>query len=231
MLDAAQSWSEHNPMIGTRGVRLGVIKPGLYAMQVQALMEAAAERVRKGGKPVIEIMIPLTITQPELTLARRWCEEAIAEAKALAGKKGERALEVTIGTMIETPRACLRADDIALEADFFSFGTNDLTQMTLGFSRDDVEGRMMEAYLEHGLLKRNPFETLDEHGVGELVKLAAQRARKAKPGLKLGVCGEHGGDPESILIFRQAGLDYVSCSPFRVPIARLAAAQAVLAHP
>jgi pyruvate, orthophosphate dikinase len=231
LYEAAKSWHEFNPMLGTRGVRLGVIKPGLYAMQVQALMEAAAERVRKGGKPVIEIMIPLTITQPELTLARKWCEEAIAEAKALAGKKGERVLEVTVGTMIETPRACLRADDIALEADFFSFGTNDLTQMTLGFSRDDVEGRMMEAYLEHGLLKRNPFETLDEHGVGELVKLAAQRARKAKPGLKLGVCGEHGGDPESILIFRQAGLDYVSCSPFRVPIARLAAAQAVLAHP
>jgi pyruvate,orthophosphate dikinase len=133
--------------------------------------------------------------------------------------------------MIETPRACLRADDIALEADFFSFGTNDLTQMTLGFSRDDVEGRMMEAYLEHGLLKRNPFETIDEHGVGELVRMGAARGRKAKPGLKLGVCGEHGGDPESIVLFHAAGLDYVSCSPFRVPIARLAAAQAVLGSP
>src|SRR5690606_17777921 len=154
MLAAARAWSEQNPMLGTRGVRLGVLKPGLYAMQVRALMEAAAERARKGGKPIIEIMIPLTITQPELTLARQWCEEAIAEARETAGKKGEQAIEVTIGTMIETPRACLRADDIALEADFFSFGTNDLTQMTLGFSRDDVEGRMMEAYLEHGLLKR-----------------------------------------------------------------------------
>src|SRR5690606_34744365 len=231
LYEAAKAWHEFNPMLGTRGVRLGVLKPGLYAMQVRALMEAAAARVRKGGSPIIEIMIPLTITQPELTLARQWCEEAIAEAKAKAGKKGERALDVTIGTMIETPRACLRADDIALEADFFSFGTNDLTQMTLGFSRDDVEGRMMEAYLEHGLLKRNPFETLDEHGVGELVKLAATRARKAKPGIKLGVCGEHGGDPESIDVFRQAGPRYVCCSPFRVPIARLAAAQAVLAHP
>ncbi len=224
LYQAALAWHEFNPMLGTRGVRLGVVKPGLYAMQVRALMEAAAERVKKGGTPVIEIMIPLTITQPELTLARQWCEDAIDKAQ----KKVKKPLEVTIGTMIETPRACLRADDIALEADFFSFGTNDLTQMTLGFSRDDVEGRMMEAYLEHGLLKRNPFETIDVRGVGELVKLAAKRGRAAKPGLKLGVCGEHGGDPESITLFHEAGLDYVSCSPFRVPIARLASAQAVL---
>jgi pyruvate, orthophosphate dikinase len=133
--------------------------------------------------------------------------------------------------MIETPRAAIRADEIAEEAEFFSFGTNDLTQMTFGFSRDDVESRMMPAYLEAGLLKRNPFETIDVGGVGELVKLGAQRGRKARPGIKLGVCGEHGGDPESIDLFRQAGLDYVSCSPFRVPIARLAAAQAVIAHP
>ena len=140
LYDAAKSWHEFNPMLGTRGVRLGVIKPGLYAMQVRALMEAAAERVKKGGNPIIEIMIPLTITQPELTLARQWCEDAIAPRQ----KASKKPLEVTIGTMIETPRACLRADDIALEADFFSFGTNDLTQMTLGFSRDDVEGRMME---------------------------------------------------------------------------------------
>jgi pyruvate,orthophosphate dikinase len=226
LYEAAKSWHEFNPMLGTRGVRLGVVKPGLYAMQVRALMEAAAAQVKKGNDPIIEIMIPLTITQPELTMARGWCEEAIAEAQ----RKVKKPLEVTIGTMIETPRACLRADDIALEADFFSFGTNDLTQMTLGFSRDDVEGRMMEAYLEHGLLKRNPFETLDEHGVFELVQLAAARGRKAKPGIKLGVCGEHGGDPESIMLFHRAGLDYVSCSPFRVPVARLAAAQAVLAH-
>ncbi|MEY2462630.1 MAG: pyruvate, orthophosphate dikinase, partial [Acidimicrobiaceae bacterium] len=134
-----------------------------------------------------------------------------------------------IGTMIETPRAALRADEIAEESDFFSFGTNDLTQMTFGFSRDDVESRMMPAYLELGLLKRNPFETIDQSGVGELVKLGAQRGRKVKPDIKLGVCGEHGGDPESIELFYRAGLDYVSCSPFRVPIARLAAAQAVIA--
>jgi pyruvate,orthophosphate dikinase len=137
--------------------------------------------------------------------------------------------EITIGTMIETPRAALRADEIAEEADFFSFGTNDLTQMTFGFSRDDVESRMMPAYLEQGLLKRNPFETIDKSGVGELVFIAAKRGRSVKKHLKLGVCGEHGGDPESIDLFYQAGLDYVSCSPFRVPIARLAAAQAIIA--
>jgi pyruvate,orthophosphate dikinase len=225
LFEAAKQWHEFNPMLGTRGVRLGVVKPGLYAMQVRALMEAAAERVRNGGRPIIEIMIPLTITQPELTMARDWCQQAIDNAQKSTKKK----LDVTIGTMIETPRACIRADDIAVEADFFSFGTNDLTQMTLGFSRDDVEGRMMEAYLDYGLLKRNPFETLDDHGVGELVRLGAKRGRAKRPSLKLGICGEHGGDPESIQIFYDAGLDYVSCSPFRVPIARLAAAQAVLA--
>ena len=224
LYDAARAWHEFNPMLGTRGVRLGVVKPGLYAMQVRALMEAAAERVKKKGNPVIEIMIPLTITAPELALARQWCEDAIAEAQ----KTTKKPLAVTIGTMIETPRACVRADEIAAEADFFSFGTNDLTQMTLGFSRDDVEGRMMSAYLEQGLLKRNPFESIDVGGVGELVKLAAQRGRAAKPGIKLGVCGEHGGDPDSIVLFYEAGLDYVSCSPFRVPVARLAAAHAAL---
>src|SRR5947208_5154657 len=193
-------------------------------MQVRALMEAAAERTKKGGKPIVEIMIPLTVTREELALARGWTEEAIAEATKGAKKK----ITVLIGTMIETPRAALRADEIADESDFFSFGTNDLTQMTFGFSRDDVEGRMMSAYLEQGLLKRNPFETIDKTGVGELVRVAVERGRATKPGIKLGVCGEHGGDPESIQLFAEVGLDYVSCSPFRVPIARLAAAQAVL---
>jgi pyruvate,orthophosphate dikinase len=211
-------------MLGTRGVRLGVVKPGLYAMQVRALMEAAAERVRAGGKPVVEVMIPLTVTREELALARSWVEEAVAAAT----KGVKKPINVTIGTMVETPRAAVRADEIAEEADFFSFGTNDLTQMTFGFSRDDVEGRMMSAYLEQGLLKRNPFETIDKTGVGELVRMAVQRGRATKPGIKLGVCGEHGGDPESIQLFAEVGLDYVSCSPFRVPIARLAAAQAVL---
>ena len=224
LLSAAHSWHEFNPMLGTRGVRLGVVKPGLYAMQVRALMEAAAERVSAGGKPVVEIMIPLTVTREELGLARSWVESAIAEATKGLKKKPK----VIIGTMIETPRATIRADEIAEEADFFSFGTNDLTQMTFGFSRDDIESRMMPLYLEEGLLKRNPFETIDPDGVGELVHLGAERGRKTKPGLKLGVCGEHGGDPESIALFYDAGLDYVSCSPFRVPIARLASAQAVL---
>jgi pyruvate,orthophosphate dikinase len=221
---AARQWQEVNPMLGTRGVRLGVVKPGLYAMQVRALLEAATARVEDGGRPVIEVMIPLTVSREELALARSWVESAIAEAAG--GTAGS--LDVAIGTMIETPRAALRADEIAEVSDFFSFGTNDLTQMTFGFSRDDVEGRMMSVYLEEGLLKRNPFETIDGPGVGELVKLAAARGRQARPGLKLGVCGEHGGDPESIALFAEAGLDYVSCSPFRVPIARLAAAQAVL---
>jgi pyruvate,orthophosphate dikinase len=224
LYDAARAWHEFNPMLGTRGVRLGVVKPGLYAMQVRALMEAAASRAAKGGKPVVEIMIPLTVTREELGLARTWVEDAIEAATTGAKKK----INVTIGTMVETPRAAIRADEIAEESDFFSFGTNDLTQMTFGFSRDDVEARMMPAYLEAGLLKRNPFETIDPGGVGELVKVGAKRGRATKPSLKLGVCGEHGGDPESIQLFYDAGLDYVSCSPFRVPIARLAAAQAVL---
>jgi pyruvate,orthophosphate dikinase len=169
-------------------------------------------------------MIPLTVTREEMHEARTWVEDAITETTKGLRKKPE----VTIGTMIETPRAALRADEIAEESDFFSFGTNDLTQMTFGFSRDDVESRMMPAYLELGLLKRNPFETIDPSGVGELVKMGAARGRAARKGLKLGVCGEHGGDPESIAVFYDAGLDYVSCSPYRVPIARLAAAQAVI---
>ncbi len=224
-LAAAESWAEHNPMIGTRGVRLGVVKPGLYSMQVRALMAAAAELRKRGKNPIVEVMIPLTVSREEMHVARGWVQEAIDEAVKGLRKKPE----VTIGTMIETPRAALRADEIAEEADFFSFGTNDLTQMTFGFSRDDVESRMMPAYLEQGLLKRNPFETIDIDGVGELVKLGAQRGRAVNKKLKLGVCGEHGGDPESIALFYEAGLDYVSCSPYRVPIARLAAAQAIIA--
>jgi pyruvate,orthophosphate dikinase len=240
LYQAAQDWHEFNPMLGTRGVRLGVLKPGLYAMQVRALMEAALDRVAAGGKPIIEIMIPLTIGREEMALARSWVEEAVAAASrpavrsakttktATRARPGAAKVEVLIGTMIETPRAALRAADIAEEAEFFSFGTNDLTQMTLGFSRDDVEGRMMAAYLEKGLLPHNPFETIDAAGVGELVRMGVERGRSTRPGLKIGVCGEHGGDPESISLFAAAGLDYVSCSPFRVPIARLSAAQAVL---
>ncbi len=224
MLEAAESWSEHNPMIGTRGVRLGVIKPGLYAMQVRALLDAAAKLRDAGKKPVVEIMIPLTVTREEMALARSWVQEEIDAA--LVGMK--RKPHITIGTMIETPRAAIRADEIAEVSDFFSFGTNDLTQLTFGFSRDDVESRMMPAYLEQGLLKRNPFDSIDQTGVGDLVRMGAERGRSTKPDLKLGVCGEHGGDPESINLFYQAGLNYVSCSPFRVPIARLASAQAIV---
>jgi pyruvate,orthophosphate dikinase len=240
MYEAALSWRESNPMLGTRGVRLGVIKPGLYAMQVRALMEAARQRVADGGHPIVEIMIPLTVARAELALARGWVEDAVADVNkepAPRASRGARAgtarrgkLEVTIGTMIETPRAAMRAAEIAEVADFFSFGTNDLTQMTFGFSRDDVEGRMMDAYLELGLLPRNPFDVVDFDGVGELVRLGTERGRTTRPGLKVGVCGEHGGDPQSIGLFYDAGLDYVSCSPFRVPVARLAAAQAVLAE-
>ncbi len=246
LLDAARAWHEFNPMLGVRGVRLGVLKPGLYGMQVRALMQAALELSASGGHPIVEIMIPLTVSREEMAEARRWVEEALAEVEAkgvsrgrgraaakTAGRQGAGTpvgrVDVRIGTMVETPRAALRAAEIAEVAEFFSFGTNDLTQLTFGFSRDDVEGRMMGAYLEKGLLARNPFETVDADGVGELVRLGVQRGRATRPDLKIGVCGEHGGDPQSIEVFAAAGLDYVSCSPFRVPVARLAAAQALLA--
>jgi pyruvate,orthophosphate dikinase len=220
---AAREWQEVNPMLGTRGVRLGIMKAGLYKMQVRALVEAAVIRSEAGGTPIVEIMIPLVVTRAELAQVRRWVEEEVADVLA----RSSRPVEVLIGTMVETPRAALCADEIAHEADFFSFGTNDLTQMVFGFSRDDIEGRLMARYLEDGLLPRNPFETIDVNGVGQLVHMGAEKGRATRPGLKLGVCGEHGGDPESIQLFHAAGLDYVSCSPFRVPIARLAAAQAV----
>jgi pyruvate,orthophosphate dikinase len=237
LLDAAHAWSEVNPMLGTRGVRLGVLKPGLYAMQVKALLTAADIVANEGFQPIIEIMIPLVTTKEELTLARSWVEETIVQHGRLprttpdkqAGKARKISRpKVTIGTMIETPRAALVANELAEVSDFFSFGTNDLTQMTFGFSRDDVESRLMPQYLAAGLLKRNPFESIDVVGVGELVRMAVKRGRKTKRSLKLGVCGEHGGDPDSIAMFYAAGLDYVSCSPYRIPIARLACAQAII---
>jgi pyruvate, orthophosphate dikinase len=224
LLEVASHWQEVNPMLGTRGVRLGVVKPGLYAMQVRALLAAVADRVAAGGHPIVEVMVPLTLGPEELSLARSWIEDEVA-ATPVEGRA-----EVRIGTMIEVPRAALLAGELAEVADFFSFGTNDLTQMTLGFSRDDVEGRVMRPYLEQGLLPGDPFETIDVPGVGELVRIAVERGRAADPELKVGICGEHGGDPASIAFFLEAGLDYVSCSPFRVPVARLAAAQAVLAR-
>jgi len=226
LLAAARSWRETNPMLGTRGVRLAVLKPGLYAMQVRALIEAAIDRRRAGGNPIVEVMIPLTVSGAEMELARSWVLDALADT-ATAGEPDVE-VDVAIGTMIETPRAALCAEELAPHAEFFSFGTNDLTQMTFGFSRDDVEGRLMSAYLEQGLLVRNPFETIDVDGVGQLVRQAVAAGRSARPDLKIGVCGEHGGDPASIAFFYAAGLDYVSCSPFRVPIARLSAAQAIL---
>ncbi|HZJ26648.1 MAG TPA: pyruvate, phosphate dikinase [Acidimicrobiia bacterium] len=224
LLAAAEAWREVNPMLGTRGCRLGVLKPGLYRMQVRALVEAAIERRLAGGDPRIEIMIPLAVTRPELELLINWTREVAEEASAteLGG------VDYLVGTMIETPRAALVADDIAQVAEFFSFGTNDLTQMTFGFSRDDVEGRFMPQYLELGLLPVNPFERIDVDGVGLLIRWAAEKGRATRPDLKLGICGEHGGDPDSVRFCHDVGLDYVSCSPYRVPIARLAAAHAAL---
>jgi pyruvate,orthophosphate dikinase len=224
LLRAARAWKEVNPMLGTRGCRLGVIKPGLYQMQVRALMEAAVERKQAGGDPRVEIMIPLVVTGPELQLLTTWAREA-ADA-VIAGSGVE--VEYLVGTMIETPRAAIDAANIGRVAEFFSFGTNDLTQMTFGFSRDDVEGRIMTPYLEMKLIPANPFETLDQSGVGELVRWACEKGRGARETLKLGICGEHGGDPASVHFCHEVGLDYVSCSPFRVPLARLAAAHAAL---
>jgi pyruvate,orthophosphate dikinase len=224
LLRAARAWEEVNPMLGTRGCRLGVIKPGLYKMQVRALMEAAVERKQAGGDPRVEIMIPLVVSGPELELLAKWAREAADAVVAEAGVD----VDYLVGTMIETPRAAIDAANIGAVAEFFSFGTNDLTQMTFGFSRDDVEGRIMTPYLEKKLIPANPFETLDQSGVGELVRWACEKGRGARADLKLGICGEHGGDPASVHFCHEVGLDYVSCSPFRVPLARLAAAHAAL---
>lgn len=213
-------------MLGTRGVRLGVLKPELYRTQVRALFEAAVERKLAGGNPRVEVMIPLTVSEPELALAIGWVREIAAEMDA--DGHGLEGIEYLVGTMVETPRAALVADQIAGIAEFFSFGTNDLTQMTFGFSRDDIEGRFLPRYLELKLLEANPFETIDAEGVGRLVRMAVELGRKVRPDLKLGICGEHGGDPASVAFCHEVGLDYVSCSPYRVPIARLAAAHAAL---
>ena len=224
LLKAAELWRESNPMLGTRGCRLGIIKPGLYRMQVRALMQAAVTRKQAGGNPIVEIMIPLIVSEPELKLLEEWTRE---EAD-LVVHNANLELPYLVGTMIETPRAALVADGIAEVAEFFSFGTNDLTQMTFGFSRDDIEGRFMAEYLEHKLLAANPFETLDVEGVGQLVRMGCEKGRATRADLKLGICGEHGGDPASVAFCHEVGLDYVSCSPYRVPIARLAAAHAAL---
>ena len=223
LLDAVARLHEQNPMLGLRGVRLGLVIPGLFAMQVRAIAEAAADRIKAGGDPRPEIMIPLVAAVQELEIAREETEKVLAEVAEETGASGH----TLIGTMIEVPRAALTAGQIAEAAEFFSFGTNDLTQMTWGFSRDDVEGAFFGRYIEMGIFGVSPFETLDADGVGRLVKIAVEEGRATRPDLKLGVCGEHGGDPESVHFFHAAGLDYVSCSPFRVPVARLEAGRAV----
>ncbi|MCX2560999.1 pyruvate, phosphate dikinase [Acetobacter farinalis] len=217
--------SESNPMLGHRGCRLGISYPEIYAMQVRAIAEAALAVSKETGKAVIpEIMIPLVGTKAELDLVRKACEAVIADVL----KEQNATLDYRIGTMIELPRAAITADKIAESADFFSFGTNDLTQTTLGLSRDDA-GSFLPEYVEKGLLPQDPFISIDQEGVGALVRMGVEKGRAAKPDIKLGICGEHGGDPLSISFFEEVGLDYVSCSPFRVPVARLASAQAALA--
>ncbi|MFS4095679.1 pyruvate, phosphate dikinase [Streptomyces sp. AF1A] len=222
LLQAVHRLHEQNPMLGLRGVRLGLVIPGLFTMQVRAIAEAAAERKLAKGDPRAEIMIPLVGTVQELEIVREEADQVIAEVQAARGTQ----LKLAIGTMIELPRAALTAGQIAEAAEFFSFGTNDLTQTVWGFSRDDVEASFFTAYLEKGIFGVSPFETIDKDGVGSLVKAAAEAGRRTRPDLKLGVCGEHGGDPESVHFFHEAGLDYVSCSPFRIPVARLEAGRA-----
>ncbi len=223
LLAQIDAMSEANPMLGLRGCRLAILYPELPAMQVRAIARAAATLQKRGLKPLPEVMIPLVSVLPELAVLREECEAVIEEV----GKEEGIELEIPIGTMIELPRAALTADEIATEADFFSFGTNDLTQTAFGFSRDDVEGKFIPRYLERRIIPCNPFETVDS-GVASLIDIACKKGRETKPGITLGVCGEHGGDPDSIKVFHEVGLDYVSCSPYRVPVARLAAAQASL---
>ncbi|MGY2067822.1 pyruvate, phosphate dikinase [Blastococcus sp. SYSU DS0619] len=224
LLAAVRGMHESNPMLGLRGVRLGLVVPGLFAMQVRAIAEAACERRKAGGDPRPEIMIPLVGAVQELEAIREESERVLAEVCQDSGVR----IDALIGTMIEVPRAALTAGEIAGSAEFFSFGTNDLTQMTWGFSRDDVEAAFFHQYLDKGIFGISPFESLDREGVGRLVQIGADAGRAARPDLKLGICGEHGGDPDSVHFFHDVGLDYVSCSPFRVPVARLEAGRAAL---
>ena len=225
MLVEVRRMHEQNPMLGLRGVRLGIYLPGLFALQMRALCEAAAELVGRGLDPRPEIMVPLVGSVRELQLVREEAEGIIA---SVAAAHGVDLSGVSIGAMIELPRAAMTAEDLAEEADFFSFGTNDLTQTVWGFSRDDVEGVFFPQYIEAGIFGVSPFESIDVHGVGTLVSEGVRRARSTKPNIKLGVCGEHGGDPQSIHFFHNVGVDYVSCSPFRVPVARLEAGRAAV---
>jgi pyruvate,orthophosphate dikinase len=220
MMEAVKHLEESNPMMGLRGVRLGVVRPELYRAQVRAALEAIRRRVAAGGNPHLELMIPLISVGSELALM----EAMIRTEVAAAGIDRD----VPVGTMIEIPRAALRAGELAAHARFFSFGTNDLTQMTFGISRDDAQKSFLRKYLEQGLLAKDPFVTVDIDGVGRLIEIATTEGRAVRPDLEVGICGEHGGDPDTIAFCHRIGLDYVSCSPPRVPIARLAAAQAAL---
>jgi pyruvate,orthophosphate dikinase len=215
---------EYNPMLGHRGCRLGITYPEIYEMQARAIFEAAVRVAGEAGAaPIPEIMVPLVATSKELSIIRALIDRT---AKAVFAELGS-SVEYLVGTMIELPRAALMAGSIAADAQFFSFGTNDLTQTTLGVSRDDA-GHFLATYVEQGIYARDPFVSIDEEGVGELIRLAVERGRAARPDIKLGICGEHGGDPASIAFCEATGLDYVSASPYRIPIARLAAAQAAL---
>ena len=227
LLQAVHKLHEQNPMLGLRGVRLGLVVPGLFIMQVKALAEAAAQVAKAGGVARIEVMVPLVGAVQELEIIRDEARTVLDEVREHTGAD----IRALIGTMIELPRAALTAGQIAEAAEFFSFGTNDLTQTTWGFSRDDVEAAFFSAYLDKGIFGVSPFETLDRDGVGRLVQIATEEGKAARPGLKLGVCGEHGGDPESVHFFHSVGLDYVSCSPFRVPVARLEAGRAAVLSP
>ncbi len=225
LLDAARSWAEHNPMLGVRGVRLGLLRPEIYRMQLSALVHAVADRLRAGGQPRAEVLVPLTVGGEELAAVRVMLDAVLAEA----GDDGRAVRDhLPLASMIETPRAALMAHELAGHVDAFSIGTNDLTQLTYGFSRDDVSARLLPSYISQHLLPADPFATLDPVGVGELVRIAVTRGRSTCPTLVVTVCGEHGGDPASIRTLLSCGVDAVSCSPYRVPIARLAAAQAIL---
>jgi pyruvate,orthophosphate dikinase len=224
LLEAVRRLHEQNPMLGLRGVRLGLVIPGLFALQVRAIAEAAAHLKKQGKNPVPEIMVPLVGAVQELEIIR---EEALGILADVAKETGVE-VHTLIGTMIEVPRAALTAGQIAEAADFFSFGTNDLTQMGWGFSRDDVEGAFFGRYMDLGIFGVSPFETLDRDGIGRLVRIAVEEGRAANPKLRIGICGEHGGDPDSIHFCNEVGLDYVSCSPFRIPVARLEAGRAAL---
>jgi pyruvate,orthophosphate dikinase len=224
LLQAIEGMKEQNPMLGLRGIRLGLTWPAITEMQCRAIIGAACELKKEGIDVHPEIMVPLVSHVNELEITRKLLERVAEEEQTRQGIK----VSFKIGTMIELPRACLTADAIAHYAEFFSFGTNDLTQTTFGFSRDDAEGKFLLKYVQDKVLPENPFQVLDREGVGQLVRMAVEKGRSVRPDITLGICGEHGGDPSSIEFCHQAGLTYVSCSPFRVPVARLAAAQAAI---